>query len=149
MMSREWVFFTDIENMELYPASTSGHSFVNVGRNGSIASTNATGEPIVTGPSSSVDTTLYQSDPTLTGVSSLTLQDLGAEIPILLEDYYFQSQYRGGEYVEGEGNEFIDFALLSHLAVRLRDRVPRGIHVKNNLTYSRAFTGKDIVVSVS
>jgi hypothetical protein len=43
-------------------------------------------------------------------------------------------------------DRFVNFALLSHLAVRLRDNVPRGTHVKGNIPYPRAFTGKDIVV---
>jgi hypothetical protein len=43
-------------------------------------------------------------------------------------------------------DRFVNFALLSHLAVRLRDNVPRGTHVKGNIPYQRAFTGKDIVV---
>ena len=43
-------------------------------------------------------------------------------------------------------DRFVNFSLLSHLAVRLRDKVPRGIHVKSSIPYPRAFTGKDIVV---
>lgn len=44
-------------------------------------------------------------------------------------------------------DEFINCALLSHLAVHLRDKVPRGTHVKGSIPYTGAFTGKDIVVS--
>lgn len=48
---------------------------------------------------------------------------------------------------EGEDDSrFVNFSLLSHIAVRLRDRVPRGTHVKGSIPYPRAFTGKDIVV---
>jgi RHO1 GDP-GTP exchange protein 1/2 len=43
-------------------------------------------------------------------------------------------------------DDFANFALLSHIAVRLRDRIPRGTHVKESIPYPRAFTGKDIVV---
>ena len=43
-------------------------------------------------------------------------------------------------------DRFVNFSLLSHLAVRLRDKVPRGTHVKSSIPYPRAFTGKDIVV---
>ena len=46
-----------------------------------------------------------------------------------------------------EEDRFVNLALLSHLAVRLRDKVPRGTHVKGGIPYSHAFTGKDIVVS--
>ena len=57
-----------------------------------------------------------------------------------------------GEYWEDEEEEdesrFINFSLLSHIAVQLRDKVPRGTHVKGSIPYPRAFTGKDIVVSL-
>jgi hypothetical protein len=49
---------------------------------------------------------------------------------------------------EEDASRFINFALLSHIAVQLRDKVPRGTHVKGSIPYPRAFTGKDIVVSV-
>jgi hypothetical protein len=48
---------------------------------------------------------------------------------------------------ELEEDRFVNLALLSHLANRLRDRIPRGTHVKGSIPYPRAFTGKDIVVS--
>ena len=78
-------------------------------------------------------------------------------MPVPLEDDYSQDRFPDGEYDEEEGlytdseedeSLFVNFALLSHLAVRLRDRVPRGTHVKGSIPYPRAFTGKDIVVSV-
>jgi len=78
-------------------------------------------------------------------------------MPVPLEEEYSQDQYPDGDYVEDEDiytdseedeSLFVNFALLSHLAVRLRDRVPRGTHVKGSIPYPRAFTGKDIVVSV-
>lgn len=57
-----------------------------------------------------------------------------------------------GEYWEDEDEEdesrFVNFSLLSHIAVQLRDKVPRGTHVKGSIPYPRAFTGKDIVVIV-
>lgn len=79
-------------------------------------------------------------------------------MPVPLEDNYSQENYPegDGEYAEDEGlytdseedeSLFVNLALLSHLAVRLRDRVPRGTHVKGSIPYPRAFTGKDIVVS--
>ena len=43
---------------------------------------------------------------------------------------------------------FVDLALLSHIAMRLRDKVPRGIHVRGGIPYPRVFTGKDIVVNI-
>jgi hypothetical protein len=50
---------------------------------------------------------------------------------------------------EGDDSRWVNFSLLSHIAVRLRDRVPRGTHVKGSIPYPNAFTGKDIVVSFS
>ncbi|KAJ3983138.1 CNH domain-containing protein [Lentinula detonsa] len=57
------------------------------------------------------------------------------------------------EYSEGNDNEyssdeFINYSLLSHLAIQLRDKVPRGFHVKASIPYEEAFTGKDIVDTV-
>ncbi|KAK0436935.1 CNH domain-containing protein [Armillaria borealis] len=50
---------------------------------------------------------------------------------------------------EEEGEEsFVNFSLLSHLAVQLKDKVPRGTHVKGSIPYPRAFTGKDIVSTI-
>jgi hypothetical protein len=46
-----------------------------------------------------------------------------------------------------EEDRFVNLSLLSHIANRLRDRVPRGTHVKGSIPYPGAFTGKDIVVS--
>lgn len=43
---------------------------------------------------------------------------------------------------------YADWALLSHIAVGLRDKVPRGVHVKGSVPYPNAFTGKDIVSAI-
>jgi RHO1 GDP-GTP exchange protein 1/2 len=71
-------------------------------------------------------------------------------MPAPLEDDCSQDQEYAEEddIYDSEEDEsaFVNFALLSHLAVRLRDRVPRGTHVKGSIPYPRAFTGKDIVV---
>ena len=48
---------------------------------------------------------------------------------------------------EDDPMRYVNWGLLSHIAVRLRDKVPRGTHVKGSIPYPRAFTGKDIVVS--
>ena len=50
---------------------------------------------------------------------------------------------------EEDDSRFMNLALLSHIAVRLRDKVPRATHVKGSIPYPRAFTGKDIVVRLS
>lgn len=47
---------------------------------------------------------------------------------------------------EEDPSRFINFSLLSHIAVQLRDKIPRATHVKGSIPYERAFTGKDIVV---
>jgi len=47
---------------------------------------------------------------------------------------------------EDDESRFVNFSLLSHIAVQLRDKVPRGTHVKGSIPYPSAFTGKDIVV---
>jgi hypothetical protein len=56
------------------------------------------------------------------------------------------------DYWEDEEDEdesrFVNFALLSHIAMQLRDKVPRGTHVKGSVPYPRAFTGKDIVSTI-
>lgn len=61
-------------------------------------------------------------------------------------------QDEGEEFWEGDddddGSRFINYFLLSHIAMQLRDKTPRGTHVKGSIPYSRAFTGKDIVVSI-
>ena len=154
------VRYADIENLTLSrgpSGSTSGYSHVNVDRNNSATSTNTRGEPIVIGPSSSAVTSLYRDDSTVSRVSSLPQEYMDIKMPVPLEEEYPQDQYLGEEYPEDEEiytdseedeSMFVNFALLSHLAVRLRDRVPRGTHVKGSIPYPRAFTGKDIVVSV-
>ncbi|KIY49932.1 Dbl homology domain-containing protein, partial [Fistulina hepatica ATCC 64428] len=49
---------------------------------------------------------------------------------------------------DSDPEQFINFSLLSHLSVLLRDKVPRGTHVKGSIPYPRAFTGKDIVSTI-
>ena len=149
----------DVENVTLSrgpSVSTSGFSHANVDRNNSITSNNTGGEPIVIGPSSSVATSVYREDSAVSRVSSLPQEYKDIKMPVPLEEEYPQDQYPDEEYPEDEElytdsedeSMFVNFALLSHLAVRLRDRVPRGTHVKGSIPYPRAFTGKDIVVSV-
>lgn len=57
------------------------------------------------------------------------------------EDQYWEDE-------EEDENLFVNFSLLSHIAVQLRDKVPRGTHVKGSIPYPRAFTGKDIVSTI-
>ncbi|EJD07469.1 Dbl domain-containing protein [Fomitiporia mediterranea MF3/22] len=61
----------------------------------------------------------------------------------LHEDYESEE-----DFDEEEEDRFVNLALLSHIAVRLRDKVPRGTHVKGGIPYPRAFTGRDIVSTI-
>ena len=128
-----------------------------IDRNNSITSSYTGGDLATVGPSSSALTSLYRGDSTVSRVSSLPQEYMDIKMPVPLEEEYPQDQYPDEEYAEDEEiytdseedeSLFVNFALLSHLAVRLRDRVPRGTHVKGSIPYPRAFTGKDIVVSV-
>ncbi|KAF8638446.1 hypothetical protein AX17_002203 [Amanita inopinata Kibby_2008] len=71
-----------------------------------------------------------------------------------IRDFTPSQQFEGAEddFWEDEDDEdetrFINYAMLSHMAVQLRDKVPRDIHVKGSIPYSRAFTGKDIVSTI-
>src|SRR6266702_17438 len=60
------------------------------------------------------------------------------------DDYYDEDD----DYYSDEESldSFVNFSLLSNIAVWMRDQVPRGTHVKGSIPYPRAFTGKDIVV---
>ncbi|EMD39100.1 hypothetical protein CERSUDRAFT_47353 [Gelatoporia subvermispora B] len=60
------------------------------------------------------------------------------------EDYFYDDD----DPSEEGDDRFFNPALLSHIAVRLRDKVPRGTHVKGSIPYPRAFTGKDIVSTI-
>ncbi|TFY73275.1 hypothetical protein EWM64_g10737, partial [Hericium alpestre] len=66
-----------------------------------------------------------------------------------MQDGQYQDEYDDeydDEYESDEGlDSFVNFALLSNIAMWLRDKVPRGTHVKGSIPYPRAFTGKDIV----
>jgi hypothetical protein len=60
------------------------------------------------------------------------------------ETGFYDDDYESDEY----DSRFVDFSLLSHIAMRLRDKVPRDTHVKGSIPYPRAFTGKDVVVCI-
>lgn len=74
-----------------------------------------------------------------------TLEDI--KRPLDVEESYAEDDYFDEEDPSEDGDDrFFNPALLSHIAVRLKDKVPRGTHVKGSIPYPRAFTGKDIVV---
>ncbi|KAG6885341.1 hypothetical protein C0993_002970 [Termitomyces sp. T159_Od127] len=56
------------------------------------------------------------------------------------------------DFWEDEDDEdesrFINISLLSHMAVQLRDKVPRADHTKGGVQYEQAFTGKDVVSAI-
>ncbi|KAJ7089842.1 Dbl-like domain-containing protein [Mycena belliarum] len=59
-----------------------------------------------------------------------------------------ENAYWEEEEDDDDESRFVNFWLLSHIAVQLRDKVPRGTHVKGSIPYPRAFTGKDIVSTI-
>lgn len=75
------------------------------------------------------------------------LQSVG-QFPLeSVQDHLDDDQSETSSLEEDDPMRYVNWALLSHIAVRLRDKVPRGTHVKGSIPYPRAFTGKDIVVS--
>lgn len=64
------------------------------------------------------------------------------------EQYEFQDDDEFWDEEEEDPSRFINFALLSHIAVQLRDKIPRATHVKGSVPYDKAFTGKDIVSTI-
>ena len=73
------------------------------------------------------------------------LTNYDPEDPGEIDDAEIQDDYWEDDDDDDE-SRFINFSLLSHMAVQLRDKVPRGTHVKGSIPYHRAFTGKDVVV---
>lgn len=72
------------------------------------------------------------------------LQDI--KRPLQVHEPYDEDYYDEEDLSEDGDERYFNPALLSHIAVRLRDKVPRGTHVKGSIPYERAFTGRDIVV---
>lgn len=73
-----------------------------------------------------------------------TLADYSGKAPVDLPDDPVDDYWEDED--EEDETRFVNFSLLSHIAMQLRDKVPRGTHVKGSIPYPRAFTGKDIVV---
>ncbi|GJJ11168.1 hypothetical protein Clacol_005400 [Clathrus columnatus] len=71
-----------------------------------------------------------------------TIASIKGAVPMPDEDEDFD------EDIDEDPDRFVMLSLLSHLAVRLRDKVPRSTHVKGGIPYHRAFTGKDIVSTI-
>ncbi|KAF5351291.1 hypothetical protein D9758_007992 [Tetrapyrgos nigripes] len=65
----------------------------------------------------------------------------GEDQPYDEDDYFWEDE-------EEDESRFVNFSLLSHIAVQLKDKVPRGTHVKGSIPYPRAFTGRDIVSTI-
>lgn len=49
---------------------------------------------------------------------------------------------------EEDPSRFINFSLLSHIAVQLKDKIPRSTHIKSGVPYPSSFLGRDIVSTV-
>ncbi|KAJ7132313.1 Dbl-like domain-containing protein [Mycena epipterygia] len=78
------------------------------------------------------------------------LRDLASYVPrgpLELHDDA-EDAYWEDEEEDDDESRFVNFSLLSNIAVQLRDKVPRGTHVKGSIPYPRAFTGKDIVSTI-
>ncbi|KIK53944.1 hypothetical protein GYMLUDRAFT_49117 [Collybiopsis luxurians FD-317 M1] len=64
--------------------------------------------------------------------------------------YYDEYEYYDEDDASSydDPSRFVNFSLLSHIAVQLKDKVPRGTHVKGSIPYPGAFTGKDVVSTI-
>ncbi|CCO29888.1 Rho1 guanine nucleotide exchange factor 1 [Rhizoctonia solani AG-1 IB] len=76
------------------------------------------------------------------------LEDRIATAKGRLELHHEEDDLDDYDYSDEDETLFVNLALLSHLAVKLRDKVPRGTHVKGSIPYTHAFTGKDIVSTI-
>ncbi|KAG8763381.1 hypothetical protein FRC11_004256 [Ceratobasidium sp. 423] len=76
------------------------------------------------------------------------LEDRIATAKGRLELHHDEEEQEDYDYSDEDETMFVNLALLSHLAVKLRDKVPRGTHVKGSIPYTHAFTGKDIVSTI-
>jgi hypothetical protein len=139
------------------PAFTSGHPHLSAGRDNPMISADASGEPTIAGIPPSASTDLLQSESKIPRVRPLPQPHADIKMPVPFGDGQSPKKYPDGEnagdepcYTDSEDSECLSvkIALLSHLAVRLRDHVPRGTHIKGGIPYSKSFTGKDIVVSI-
>jgi hypothetical protein len=63
---------------------------------------------------------------------------------VIPDDEFMSDTYE--EEAEEDAENFINYSLLSHLAMLLHDKVPRDEHTKESIPHPNAFTGKDIVV---
>jgi RHO1 GDP-GTP exchange protein 1/2 len=148
----------------------SNYSQANVDRNNSIVSSMSTnGDTVMIRHSSSLATTIeddyfgsakFLPTPGPSGyrvldekaalnfpdtVESTGMSDESLEQPLNPEEFDEDDIHD----TDSEGDDrYVDFSQLSHIAMRLRDKVPRETHVKGSIPYPRAFTGKDIVVSI-
>ncbi|KAF8956940.1 CNH domain-containing protein [Flammula alnicola] len=75
-----------------------------------------------------------------------TLADFPEKAPLDLHEEPLDDYWEDED--EEDETRFVNFSLLSHIAMQLRDKVPRGTHVKGSIPYPRAFTGKDIVSTI-
>ncbi|THU88758.1 Dbl homology domain-containing protein [Dendrothele bispora CBS 962.96] len=46
------------------------------------------------------------------------------------------------------GSSLLNYSLLSHIAIELRNRIPRATHIKRGISYPGSFTGKDLVITI-
>ncbi|KAJ6485700.1 signal transducer [Mycena sanguinolenta] len=134
---------TPAHNDQPYSRSASSPS---LSRN---TSANSTGAPPPSAYRPEPDQYLAAGPSAMNRHPSEMLRDLASYTPRgPLELHDDAEAYWEDEDEEEDETRFVNFSLLSHIAVQLRDKVPRGTHVKGSIPYPRAFTGKDIVSTI-
>ncbi|GAA5841736.1 hypothetical protein JCM11251_007070 [Rhodosporidiobolus azoricus] len=91
----------------------------------------------------------FTSLPTHPTFSSPTAFRSDSLSPSLNFPFDASSSSNGHSYIPRDPAEFINPAFLSHLAVYLKDHVPRGTVSKGGTRYGRSFTGEEVVTTVA
>lgn len=153
MFSRHPTVSTAATTYNIYQPSTSEVGLTTLARDDSVGSyaipsagpstsymTHAFADSVDDYPRDSANS-FGRSRPSIHDAAGSVLDPVDAQAEDYDEEYFTDSD-------DPDPDRFVNFSLLSHLAVRLRDKVPRGTHVKSSIPYPRAFTGKDIVSTI-
>lgn len=65
-----------------------------------------------------------------------------------LRQQQLEDEDEDGLLADDDEARFLNLQFLSHIAVKVRDDVPRAMHVKGCIPYPKAFTGKDMVSTI-
>ncbi|KAF8143060.1 hypothetical protein K438DRAFT_1784078, partial [Mycena galopus ATCC 62051] len=110
-------------------------------------SANSTGAPPLSAYHPEPDQYLTTSPSIMERHLSEMLHDLASYTPYSL--FELHNDAKAYWEVEVDETRFVNFSLLSNIAVQLRNKVLRGVtHVKGSIPYPHAFTSKDIVNTV-